>query len=428
MPKAKKQSNKSKLLNWLKPGSPRKNILLFMLAFAIVGGGYMAYKSFAASNPPLVYTQQTITSESAATNILRVNVDGSGIASIQSAVTTFASGSGTYITDGKYSPDHNFVAWTGGTDPNTTFTDTVYISDTTGYTSGNSKAGSLKAFSLPVGEMAATSPTTDPIAWYPDSRQIAVLTQDQANPANYKLRLLNISTGAFTLITTLGAGPTSGANLNSLAVLGDDKSIAYTDSTGVKVIKAGSTTPVQRKTATDCGKIEAQPGTQTGFVYTCAVSNSTSKLFSQSSTGSATTIYSTVNVSGQSTHIIDFAVSPDNTQVAVYTISSNKGATKCSLYTWGDIQTVSYTGTVFGSIQTGTRTDATGGCGGKGGPGPVDNLVWSPDGQYMAYLDGITAQQNSTLYVVPTSLFASVYASTYTGPTKIADNVYDISW
>ncbi len=49
MAKQKKQSISKKLLNWLKPTSPAKGMLLFAIAFAVIGGSFMAYRSFAAS-------------------------------------------------------------------------------------------------------------------------------------------------------------------------------------------------------------------------------------------------------------------------------------------------------------------------------------------------------------------------------------------
>ena len=46
----KKQPNRlRKALNWLKPTTPAKGMLLFIIVFAIAGGGYYAYKSSAAS-------------------------------------------------------------------------------------------------------------------------------------------------------------------------------------------------------------------------------------------------------------------------------------------------------------------------------------------------------------------------------------------
>lgn len=43
-----KQSRLKRILGWLKPTSPAKGALLFAIAFVVIGGGYMAYKSFAA--------------------------------------------------------------------------------------------------------------------------------------------------------------------------------------------------------------------------------------------------------------------------------------------------------------------------------------------------------------------------------------------
>ena len=47
MPKNKKKSNSNKLLKWLKPAGPAKNMLLFAIVFAAIGGSYMVYQSFA---------------------------------------------------------------------------------------------------------------------------------------------------------------------------------------------------------------------------------------------------------------------------------------------------------------------------------------------------------------------------------------------
>lgn len=49
MPKIKKLSKSKKILKWFKPTSPLKGMLLFAVVFAVVGGSYMAYKSFAAT-------------------------------------------------------------------------------------------------------------------------------------------------------------------------------------------------------------------------------------------------------------------------------------------------------------------------------------------------------------------------------------------
>src|SRR5438477_12556857 len=52
MPKTKKQSKTRQVLNCLKPTSPAKGMLLFAIVFAVIGGSYLAYKSFAAAANP----------------------------------------------------------------------------------------------------------------------------------------------------------------------------------------------------------------------------------------------------------------------------------------------------------------------------------------------------------------------------------------
>lgn len=57
MPKKKKVSKLSKTINWLKPTSPAKGMLLFAIVFAVVGGALYLYKSQAATYyPPSKYT------------------------------------------------------------------------------------------------------------------------------------------------------------------------------------------------------------------------------------------------------------------------------------------------------------------------------------------------------------------------------------
>lgn len=56
MPKTtKKQSKLAAVLTKLKPNTGKKKLLLFVVIFALVGGGYMAYRSFAATGAG-VYT------------------------------------------------------------------------------------------------------------------------------------------------------------------------------------------------------------------------------------------------------------------------------------------------------------------------------------------------------------------------------------
>lgn len=64
MPQKKNQSKLQKLGNWLKPTSPKKGMLLFAIVFAVLGGGYMAYKSFAATTGAFSQKVGNISNES----------------------------------------------------------------------------------------------------------------------------------------------------------------------------------------------------------------------------------------------------------------------------------------------------------------------------------------------------------------------------
>ncbi len=56
MAKKKSQSKLGKVVNWIKPTSVGKGMLLYAIVFAVVGGSYMVYRSFAATTqPPITY-------------------------------------------------------------------------------------------------------------------------------------------------------------------------------------------------------------------------------------------------------------------------------------------------------------------------------------------------------------------------------------
>ncbi len=52
--KVRKQSKLGSLFSKLNPNSPKKKLMLFVLVFAVLGGGYYAYSSFAATGTHIV--------------------------------------------------------------------------------------------------------------------------------------------------------------------------------------------------------------------------------------------------------------------------------------------------------------------------------------------------------------------------------------
>jgi hypothetical protein len=58
MPARKKQSKLRTILSKLNPNSPKKKFILFIAVFAVLGGGYFAYKSFAGDQAHFWYADQ----------------------------------------------------------------------------------------------------------------------------------------------------------------------------------------------------------------------------------------------------------------------------------------------------------------------------------------------------------------------------------
>ena len=61
MPKTKNISKPKRFISWLKPNTFKGKLLIFIILFAVVGGGYMLYSSFAASGAYLYITPATST-------------------------------------------------------------------------------------------------------------------------------------------------------------------------------------------------------------------------------------------------------------------------------------------------------------------------------------------------------------------------------
>jgi hypothetical protein len=58
MPFRTKTSKKSAFLAKINPNTPIKKFFVFVIVFALLGGGYFAYKSFAAVNGSIAFAQQ----------------------------------------------------------------------------------------------------------------------------------------------------------------------------------------------------------------------------------------------------------------------------------------------------------------------------------------------------------------------------------
>lgn|GEM_PF-983887 len=96
-PKHKNPSTVKKALNWLKPTSPAKGALLFVIVFAVIGGSYTAHKSFAAGNMLVNYHDKIQNVLGSST--LPDSIGGKGTITVWMlpASASFQAGVGTYF-------------------------------------------------------------------------------------------------------------------------------------------------------------------------------------------------------------------------------------------------------------------------------------------------------------------------------------------
>ncbi len=414
MPATKKQSKANKVLNWLNPTSPAKSMLLFALAFAIVGGGYMAYRSFAASNPPLVFTTLTIDESSpygSVQQIRSIGADGTGNTLLTSASSTPTSG--TSASDGQYSPNHNFVAWTEFTNGNPT--GAVKVLDTSNATSKSSWRN--KSFTMLANESAHVNHLAKPFVWYPDSRSIAFASQNDINNTR-TLQKLDITTGAMTKIADIGSNPNygNGPDVSSYAVLGDGQTVVYLSGSGdvMKSAKPGSppaglSLPTS---ASNCGNVRARPNTTRQFSYFCQIDGSETKIFRQVPGGRPVALVAMANFkspTASSTYLEAFEWSPNGIKMGLsLTDVYRTSPEECGSI---DIQTriTSVDFTTGSSILTDiATTPKVGGSSCKGAHGNDGSIIaWSQDNQFIAYMSNVTIMtpyyQATDIYRVSTT-------------------------
>lgn len=371
-------------------------LLAFMVVFAALGGGYAAYQTFAGTVAPLVYTKFTSSADFMSSNTLisSVNPDGTtGTIIHASGWSSKSPASGTFATSGRYSPNRGFVAWTTTPNPDPGQTATVHVRN---MSSMGSKSEATKNYKMPAGESSANSLV--PLAWYPDNTRILLNTWKASNNS-FSLWILDTSTGKFTKALTLPAnGQGIGAStVQSMTVLGNNKSIIYTDHNGVQFVSVGATTPKQLKAGPDgsCGKVRARPGTQTEFVYVCSEPATTKRAVYKQ-----TTLTAPVEIAGfswvtnnqvgaKAVTLNDFALSPDGTKVALHVLeSTTTNVASCEYSIVSKIFT-----TTFDSMHQARQHIAQianpvtqQGCKGGGESPDINRIVWSPDNKSIGYI------------------------------------------
>jgi hypothetical protein len=436
MPKTKKQSKAKGLRSTINLSSNKGKLIAFMLVFAVIGGGYMLYRSFAATTPALVYTQRSASGSGSSylTNqvLSKINADGTGNSTIVAGSWYSEAASGTIYSNAELSPNSNMVAWTQSPNPNPSQTSVLYTKD---LTNTSSKTPTVKTYTFPAGESDGN--TDVGLVWSRDGKTIVLQTWTAASNT-FQLRRLDLATGAFSLVTS---GLSQG-NLISMDVLGDNKTVVYSDGNSIRIVPSGTTTSkvvrarIPANTGS-CGRVEARPTTTNEFLYTCSSASAVSVLYRQTTTGSPIAIKTIQQAYSQTvgdinTTVNDFALSPDGHNIALYlndAVVTN--STKCEYSFSSRITTIPYYVNSYGAasyydVAKVNSPIVTQGC--KGGAQFNDLVAWSPDGQYIAYLGHNAYIPDGSLYTIPSSGYASYGAPAEFGKKIVDKNVVDVSW
>ncbi len=433
-----KNSRISKLTRALNFSTTKGKFLIFILTFAVVGGGYMAYQTFAATSASLVYTQITTSGTTHNTLISSIDPDATGNTLINASGWSESPASGTIASHGRYSPNHAFVAWATAPNPNPSQTGTIQVRN---LSSVGSKSDATKSYAMPAGE--SPSNTSVPLAWYPDSVKLLLNTWKAADNT-YSLYALDTSTGQFTKLLQLPVREGIGATIiQSMAVLGNNKSIIYSDDLGIQFVSVGATTPKQLKSGPNgaCGKVRARPGTQTEFVYKCAEETAKkTSIYKQTTLTAPVEIqayaWNTSQKNGaKSLSVNDFALSPDGTKLGLHVMEwTYTNVKNCEFSVLSRIYTTDYTATsstkVLQNITQISNAVTQQGCKGGGDNPDINRIAWSPDNKSIGYIwwEGFSTyvSTNQGLATVTLPQYSSTGQAVVTQLNKT--DVTDISW
>ena len=381
--KSKKTSGKlSKVLRAFNPRSFRGGMALFMLMFAVIGGSYMAYRSFAASNPPIVVNSHARTfienpySSTDVQRIQRINQDGTGLNDVISNTYTQPSSSGKDISDGRYSPDRTKLAWI-----ETAYTNHTPTGSVLKVKGLSSQSKAISSFPLPQSETGWGAPE---LVWYPDNSSI-LLPVYSTTTWKRSFKKLTLAISQFATILEI---PGDNVNLTSYDLLGDEKTIVYSthEEKGVKYYRPGMNAPSTANTDGDyCNNMRRRPGTIDQFGYQCTVSGE-EHIYRQKIGGTPISIVGKSQYSagsGSKTWINSLAWSPDGKTIALNVVDAYfTYPDNCYFDQKDRVFTKKLGTTAKQSIVVSERSKVRG-CKG-GGPSDQSVISWSPDGLFIA--------------------------------------------
>ncbi|MDB5184211.1 MAG: hypothetical protein JWN38_19 [Candidatus Saccharibacteria bacterium] len=363
--------------------------LVVVMGIAVVGTYVLVASHADAATPPIEFLT---TAGSTDTNLKEAikTIDLS-----TNALKTYASASGSQntVSDAAYSPDHKYLAWSGG-GYNGTSTDHEYIYIQT-LATGAKKTVALPANSGIYGDSV--------LSWAPQSNKLAFTTNDY-NPTTQQttpsIRTVNADGTALTKVYS-----TTAATIGSFAQSGDGKSVVYTSfgtksstTDGLYSVTAGAT-PVRIKLGS-CDKVRTVKG-GSSVVYQCTTATGTTFYSSTPGSANAKALYTFTNTTGAggvSYDVQDLAPSPTGTTVGMSVLKRVTASQANCTYTE---QLFIFTMPIAANAArttayTGPKSAVGGGCYG-GGSFDAYSLQWSPDSSSLAYLKGTPFNQPAGL-------------------------------
>jgi hypothetical protein len=420
--KTQNKSTLKKLVGAFNPKDLKGGMALFALIFAVAGGGYFAYRSFAATTP-LLFSTASFSSPNELTQIKTVNADGTGDNVLASGILDPSDPfdpNEKALTGPQYSYSGTKVAWVES--PEGSETSKIVVKDVAQLTS---KGSGIRTYTLP---NYVTADNQFKLMWGTTDHSISFIGHTKFSNLWLIMRL-DVDSGDFQTLANFS----DRVNTHSARSIDQESfdTFVYVDNRGVRRLKLareeGKDPAVPEVDSTihngaDCKKVRvAGPA---AVLFTCNEAGS-SKLLMQTYSTTKTTLASFANTSNE--YITDFAVAPDIKKVALFTTKNvPKDQTTCTYTVTRVLKSVSINGgTVSKLTGIGTTFD-TQGC--KGGVGPDNDAVaWSPDATMIAFTDGLYQVLSGGGYVIG-KVQTVEYANPTNKKTVAAKDVSDLSW
>jgi hypothetical protein len=210
-----------------------------------------------------------------------------------------------------------------------------------------------------------------------------------------------------------------------MAVTGDGQYIVYATASAIYAVSPGSQ-PFLIANGQYCNNVRMVPNTNDEVVYYCSKSNTKkfketiyqSNVSTKKSAVKTTAIYTTSGSYSQKigttdNYINSFRPSPDGSSLALNlrkdTITATCKIDSSEVIDTLPIKTASTTSTLYNSPSV-----SLGGCAGGGG-GDIDQVVWSPNGNSIAYLNTLGDTTTLNLLTSINSNVASKQLANYAG-------------